>query len=236
MHDQFWKWEARQGVDWYEPEPARAIFLAAFLIKLGEIRYGPNWSGAITKPSEREALPLMKEIAQAAASGAISTLVVNPKTWEFQPVARAGWRNPKALAARFSRCRIDASDPVNSDAEGRHHGPIYIERAGAISYLESVRTSRAMPTGMVSMDHLSTYVRFLIFVAQNEKIDDDAPIPLKSLQSKIAKAWKDWRISQGSGGALAAAEPLSPAMIRQMATLLRGEKARAQRLGGGAKK
>lgn len=236
MHNQFWSWDARQGDDWYEPEPPRAIFLAAFLIKLGEMRFGPNWSGAITKPSEKEALPLKKEIAQAAASGVLSTLVVNPKTWEFQPVPSSGWRNPKALAARFSRCRIDASDPVNSEAEGRHHGRIFIERAGALSYLETVRTSAVLPSGVVSIEHLSTYIRFLIFVAQKEKIDEDAPIPLKSLQSKIAKAWKNWRASQGLGGDLAAAAPLSPAMIRQMATLLRGEKARALRLGTNATK
>ncbi len=232
MQDQFWGWAGRQGREWYEPEPGRAIFLAAFFIKLGEIRYGPAWSGAIAKPSENEAVPLMQEIAQAAASGQIATLVVNPKTWEFQPIARAGWRNPKALAARFSRCRIDASDPVNSDAEGKHHGPIFVERAGAIAYLEAVRTKTAPSNSMVTMDHLSTYVRFLIFVAQSERVDEDAPMALTTLQRKIAKAWKPWRTSVGPGGELPADATLSSSMIRYMATLLRGEKARALRLGG----
>lgn len=236
MQDQFWSWAARQGNDWYEPEPAKAIFLGAFLIKLGEIRYGPNWSGSIAKPSEVQAAPLIKEIAQAAASGTIQTLVVNPKTWEFQPVARAGWRNPKALAARFSRCRIDASDPVNREAEGRHHGQIFVERDGAISYLETVRTSTALPLNMVTLDHLSTYVRFLIFMAQKEKIDEGRPMPLKTLQGRIAKEWKPWRVAQGPGGTLPASADLSSAMIRQMATLLRGENARALRLGAVATK
>lgn len=231
MHDQFWSFEARSGNDWYEPEPARVIFLGAFFIKLGEMHFGLDWSGAIKKPSAEQAEFLMKEIAQAAAGKTIETLVLNPKTREFLPIAEAGWREAKSLPAKFSRCRIDSTDSLNDSAEGRHHGRIFVERSGAMSYLEAVRTSMAASHGDISLKHVSTYVRFLIHVAQAEELDEDEPLSRKEVEKRIAARWKKWRVDVGPSGSRFAAIPLTDTMIRNMATLLRGERAHSLRLG-----
>ena len=231
MQDDFWSWGGRK--DWYEPEPDSKIFLASFFVELGKIRHGPKWRGVIQKPSPVSALPLKKEIAQAAASGKIQTLVLNPKTFEFQPVSRAGWRNPKALAARFSRCRIDAADPVSSAAEGGHHGPIYVERDSAMAYLAAVQSASVSPTNTVKLDHLSTYVRFMIFVAQQEQIDERHPPELKALKTKIINEWKSWRLAQSNTKTLPAEAVVTETLAAHMATLMRGEKARAIKGGGG---
>ena len=233
MQDDFWSWAGRK--DWYEPEPNTKIFLGSFFVELGKIRGGPKWDGAITKPSSASALPLMKEIAQAAASGMIQTLVLNPKTFEFQPIARSGWRNPKALAARFSRCRIDAADPVSGAAEGGHHGPIYIERDGAMAYLATIRSACPSPTTSVKLDHLSTYIRYVIFVAQQEQIDESHLPELLYLKNKIVRGWKSWRLAQGESNVLPDEAVLTETMAHQMATMMRGEKARAAKGGGGKK-
>lgn len=234
MQDDFWSWDGRK--DWYEPEPDSKVFLASFFVELGKIRHGPQWPGVIRKPSPASALPLKKEIAQAAASGMIQTLVLNPKTFEFQPIARAGWRNPKALAARFSRCRIDAADPVSSAAEGGHHGPIYVERDSAMAYLATIQSASSPPTNTVKLDHLSTYVRFMICVAQQEQIDERHPPGLKALKTKIINEWKSWRLAQSNAKVLPAEAVVTETMAHHMATLMRGEKARAIRGGGGGAK
>lgn len=234
MQDDFWKWEGRK--DWYEPEPNSKIFLASFFVELGKIRHGAEWPGVIQKPSSESALPLKQEIAQAAASGLIQTLVLNPKTFEFQPIARAGWRNPKALAARFSRCRIDAADPVSGAAEGGHHGAIYIERDGAMAYLASIQSASLPPINTIKLDHLSTYVRFMIFVAQREQIDESRPPELKALKTKIIEGWKPWRLAQSNTKVLAAEAVVTETLAAHMATLMRGEKARAIKGGGGGVK
>jgi hypothetical protein len=212
------------------------MFLASFFVELGKIRYGAGWAGAIGKPTMASATPLKQEIAQAAASGVIQTLVLNPKTFEFQPIARAGWRNQKALSARFSRCRIDASGPINRAAEGGHHGPIYVERGSAMAYLETIRTVSPLPTNTVTLDHLSTYVRFMVFIAQQEQIDEDNPPALKALKSKIIKEWNPWRLSQSNVKTLPTEAVVTDTLAAHMATLLRGEKARAVKGGGGGTK
>lgn len=232
MQDDFWSWDGRK--DWYEPEPNSKIFLASFFVELGKIRHGPKWPGTIQKPSSTSALPLKQEIAQAAASGMIQTLVLNPKTFEFQPIARSGWRNPKALAARFSRCRIDAADPVCSAAEGGHHGPIYVERDRAMAYLAKIQSDSPPPTNTVKLDHLSTYVRFMIFVAQQEQIDESQPPELKALKTKIINEWKSWRLAQSNTKVLPAEAVVTETLAAHMATLMRGEKARAIKGGGGS--
>lgn len=233
MQDDFWSWEGRKH--WYEPEPASKIFLANFFVELGKIRNGPTWDGAISKPSAATAMPLKQEIAQAAASDIIRTFVLNPKTFEFQPITRSGWRNAKALSARFSRCRIDASDPVNGAAEGNHHGPIYIERDGALAYLETIRSAVPIPTNCVTMDHLSTYVRFMIFIAQREQIDESNPPELKRLRTAIIRGWEPWRLLQADVADvsdLPANAEVTETLAHHMATLLRGEEARAAKGGG----
>ena len=138
MHDAFWSLAGRQK--WYEPEPSNMMHLGAFFIDLGKIKYGPMWLGGEGLPDPITALALKEEIAQAAASGHINTVVLNPRTREWNPIARAGWRNAKALSAPFSRCRIDANDVVSDAAEGRHHGDIYVERKGAMAYLDRARS------------------------------------------------------------------------------------------------
>ena len=233
MQDDFWSWEGRKH--WYEPEPASKIFLANFFVELGKIRNGPTWDGAIGKPSAATAMLLKQEIAQAAASDVFRTFVLNPKTFEFQPISRSGWRNPKALSARFSRCRIDASDPVNGAAEGNHHGSIYIERDGALAYLETIRSAVLMPTGGVTLDCLSTYVRFMIFIAKQEQIDESNPPPLKRLRTAIMEGWKPWRRMQTDVADVAdlpANAEVTETLAHHMATLLRGEGARAAKGGG----
>ncbi|MCA0890302.1 hypothetical protein [Qipengyuania flava] len=231
MHDDFWSCCGRK--DWYEPEPNSKVFLANFFIDVGKIRHGPKWPGAVQKPSSASALPLKREIAQAAASGLIQTFVLNPKTFEFQPIARSGWRNPKALAARFSRCRIDAADPVSSAAEGGHHGPIYVERDSAMAYLAAIQSASLSPTDTVKLDHLSTYIRFMIFVAQQEQIDERHPPELKALKTKIINEWKPWRLAQSNTKTLPAEAVVTETLAAHMATLMRGEKARAIKGGGG---
>lgn len=235
MHDHFWSMAGRQ--DWFDPEPTRAMFLAQFMVELGLLRHGTSWDGAVGKPSPETAIPLQKEIAQSAASGILRTLVLNPKTYEFQSISRAGWRNPKALAARFSRCLIDADDPVNGHAEGRHHGHIFVERESAINYLRAAQSSSsAVAKDTVTLDHLSTYVRFLIHIAQLEKIDEQNLTLKGRLEQRIIAEWKPWRLAQGSLAELPPHAILTDAMVGHMATLLRGEEARAQRGGGRVEK
>lgn len=229
MQDDFWSKNGRK--DWYEPEPNSKIFLARFFVELGKIRHGTSWHGAVKKPSSASALPLMREIAQAAASGLIKTLVLNPKTFDFQPIASAGWRNPKALAARFSRCRIDAADPVSSAAEGGHHGPIYIERDSGLAYLAAVQSAAPRPTSSIKLDHLSTYLRFMIFVAQQQKIDENNPPPRKALVSTLIEEWESWRSAQSDVMHLPPDAIVTHTLATNMATILRGEKARAEKSG-----
>ena len=197
MHDHFWGLVGRK--DWYEPEPARMIFLGSFFVRLGQKLYGLSWDGLPGKPCPLTATPLQREIAQAAASASIDTFVLNPKTYEFQAIPRKGWRNPKSIAARFSRCRIDAADPANADAEGHHHGLIYVELDAAKRYLNAVSSSASHTVGnTLSTDHQSTYLRFLIHVAQSEKIDEDRLGTAKALQRKIIEMREPWRRAYGN--------------------------------------
>ncbi|WP_296721973.1 hypothetical protein [Erythrobacter sp.] len=232
MQDDFWSRNGR--TQWYEPEPNSKIFLATFFVEVGKIRHGPKWAGAVKKPSSKSALPIKEEIAQAAASGLIQTFVLNPKTYEFQPIARSGWRNPKALAARFSRCRIDANDPVSAAAEGGHHGPIYVEQESATAYLAAIKSASNSPLNNNTLNHLSTYARYMIFIAQKHKIDERAPPPLQPLRTIIMNEWKSWRQTECKTKILPPEAVMTEAMARHIATILRGEEARAAK-GGGVK-
>lgn len=230
MHDEFWSLNGRKR--WYEPEPTNNMFLAHFFVEVGKIRHGPKWTGAIQKPSETSALPIKQEIAQAAASGQIQTLVLNQATFDFNPIARAGWRNPKALAARFSRCQIDANDPVSAAAEGRHHGPIYVERESAEAYLAAIKSTSHLPANTITLDHLSTYTRYMIYISQMEKINENDAPDLKPLITKLINGWKLWRQTQCDTKILPPEAILTESMARHMATILRGEKARGAKIIG----
>ena len=234
MHDEFWSKEGRKR--WHEPEPGSKIFLARLFVEFGQIRYGTKWAGTTGKPSAKTADPLKTEIAQAAASGQIQTFVLNPQTFEFQLIERRGWRNPKALAARFSRCRIDASDPVSNAAEGHHHGEIFVDLDSAKTFLDAKRTNRFRPGNLVSLNHVSTYVRYMIFIAQKARIDERNPPNLKVLQGQILDEWDAWRLGETDNKSLPNEAEISDTMAHNMATLLRGELARIEKGGGVRKK
>lgn len=233
MQDDFWSGEGRRA--WYEPEPESKMFLGNLFVELGKIRYGRSWPGIYGKPSAESAEPLKQQIAQAAASGKILTSVLNPKTFEYLPIGRAAWRNPKALSARFSRCRIDANDHINPLAEGPHHGTIYVERESANSFLDAVQTASPPPGNTVTLDHLSTYLRYMIFIAQRQKLDLDNPPMAKILRDDLSSGWASWRLEQCENSTLPPHAVISPRMLDQMVTIMRGEIARAAK-GGGVKK
>lgn len=233
MQDDFWSGEGRRA--WYEPEPESKMFLGNLLVELGKIRHGRSWQGIYEKPSAESAEPLRQQIAQAAASGKILTFVLDPKTFEYQSLRRAAWRDSKALSARFSRCRIDADNHISPLAEGPRHGTIYVDRESANSFLDAVQTGSPSPGNTVTLDHLSTYLRYMIFIAQRQKLDLDNPPMAKILRDDLSSGWGSWRVDQCDNATLPPHAVISPRMLDQMVTIMRGEVARAAK-GGGVKK
>ena len=192
MQSFFWNKSGR--AKWWNPEPERMVFLGEFFIKLGGHRYGSKWKGLSDVPPQEDALALQKEFAQLAASGKVETFVLNPKTYEFNSISRAAWRNADAIRSRFSICQIDASDGVSAVAVGRHHGSIYVDRANAEQVLKRIDPSAALTIAGFPIDerYFSDYLRFMLHFAMTQQVDlENLPLG-KLLEGNIEKAWEEW--------------------------------------------
>lgn len=232
MHDHFWSMAGRQS--WYEPEPKRFTTLAKFFIDCGRLRYGTSWEGMRGKPSETTARPLREEIAQRAASRELRTYTLDPNTFQFEPIGEAHWRNDAAFRAIFTRCQIDPSDPAKVASDGSDHGRVFVSNDSANAVLTAMGlASTHTSSSVVTTDYLSTYIRFLIHLAQSEKIDPS--LSAKAVQAKIEDRWDHWRQSDPSLSALGHHADLSERMKTGMRVLLRGEKARIERTAGARK-
>lgn len=233
MHDHFWSLAGRQ--DWYEPEPQRFTFLAKFLVDYGRLRFGGAWDGNAGRPSEATARPLREEIAQKAAGGELKTFVLNPNTYEFQSIPAAHWRNEAAFRAIFSRCQIDPTDPSRVSSDGSQHGRVFVANDSARTVLSAVGLSQSpSSSSVVTTDYLSTYIRFLIHLAQSKQIVG-AERTAKSVRALIEDEWEEWkRHDPGLAGGGAVGE-LSERLKSGMAVLLRGEEARIERNAGARK-
>ena len=233
MHDYFWSLAGREG--WYEPEPQRYTSLAKFFIDFGRLRYGSDWDGNHGKPSEVTAKPLREELAQLAAAGKLKTCVLNPNTYEFQAIGAAHWRNEAALRAIFSRCQLDPMDPSKVSSDGSQHGQVFVTNDSGHAVLSAVGlSSTSSSSTVVTTDYLSTYIRFLIHLAQTEKTDFSRETAQK-VKAKIEDEWKIWKQQFPT---LAASGPLGDLSVRLtdgMAVLLRGEQARIERTAGARK-
>jgi len=234
MHDHFWSLAGRQ--DWYEPEPQRFTFLAKFFVDYGRLRYGGAWDGNAGKPSEGTAKLLREEIAQQAASGELKTFVLNPNTYEFQTISPAHWRNDAAFRAIFSRCQIDPANPAKISSDGSQHGRVFVSHESAKSVLSVAGlSSSSSSSNIVTTDYLSTYIKFLIHLAQTKQIEGNGRTA-KIVRAYIEDEWETWKQRDpglAGGGPLG---ELSERLIAGMAVLLRGEKARIERIAGAQKK
>ncbi|WP_394269559.1 hypothetical protein [Qipengyuania sp.] len=233
MHDYFWSLEGRR--DWYEQDPQRFTTLAKFFLDYGRLRYGAAWDGNFGKPSEKTAKPLREDIAQRAAGGQLKTVVLNPKTFKFVEVGPEHWRNEAAFRAIFSRCQLDPSDPAKVSSDGSHHGKVFVTNESAKAVLSTVGLSSSSDSSsIISTDYFSTYLRFLIHLAQTKQSDLDGA-PAKSVRGIIADEWEVWKQNEPAlqgGGPLG---ELSDRLITGMAVLLRGESARIARIAGARK-
>lgn len=233
MHDHFWSLAGR--ANWYEPEPNRFTTLAKFFIDCGRLKFGSSWEGLFGKPSEITARPLREMIAQRAASGELETFTLDPKTFEFEPIGAAHWRNDAAFRAIFARCQIDPADPATVASDGSDHGRVFVSNDSANAVLTSIGLAVSTShSNVVTTDYLSTYIRFLIHFAQSEKIDPS--LTAKAIQAKIERSWQNWRKGDPSLAELGNYADLSDRMRTGMATLLRGENARIERVAGAKKK
>lgn len=228
MHDHFWSLAGRQ--DWWNPEPKQMVFLGEFFLQLGELRHGDTWEGRAGMPSRETAEPLQKEIAQLAAGGAIRTFVLNPKTFEFHPIARAAWRNVEAIRSRFSRCQIDACDGVRSIASGRHHGYIFVDKGDVESVFAGINPSAIVGTDgrLVSETCFSDYLRFMVHFAITKQWNlENLPLA-KQTEDVVEKAWRQWCESDERAQERHAGR-LSANRRRALNVLLRGEPEREVR-------
>lgn len=233
MHDYFWSMDGRQ--DWYEPEPQRYTTLAKFFIDYGRLRHGATWDGNLGKPSEATAKALREEIAQWAAGGQLKTVVLNPNTFKFVEVGVEHWRNEAAFRAIFSRCQIDPSDPARVSSDGSQHGRVFVCNESANAVLSAVGlSSSSNASSIISTDYFSTYVRFLIHLAQTKQAEIEGA-SAKSVRAVVQDEWELWKQNeptlQGSGQL----GELSDRLIAGMAVLLRGEDARIARIAGARK-
>lgn len=232
MHDHFWSLAGRES--WYEPEPKRFTTLAKFFVDCGRLRYGTSWEGLSGKPSEATAKPLREEIAQRAASGELATYTLDPNTFQFEPIGMAHWRNDAAFRAIFARCQIDPSDPAKVASDGSDHGRVFVSNDTANAVLSAMGlASSNTHSNVVTTDYLSTYIRFLIHLAQSEKIDSS--LAAKEVQAKIEDSWEEWRKSDPSLDAMGPLADLSGRQLTGMRVLLRGEVARIERTAGARK-
>lgn len=233
MHDYFWSLAGRQ--DWYEPEPQRFTSLAKFFIDYGRLRHGAAWDGNSGRPSEVTARPLREEIAQRAAGGELETCVLNPNIYEFQSIRPAHWRNEAAFRAIFSRCQIDPADPSRVSSDGSQHGRVFVTNESAKAVLSAVGLSSSpSSSNVVTTDYLSTYIRFLIHLAQTHQTDLDGETA-KSVKAKIEDEWKIWKQHDPALAANGPLGELSDRLMSGMTVLLRGETARIARTAGARK-
>jgi hypothetical protein len=232
MHDHFWSLAGRTS--WYEPEPKRFTTLAKFFVDYGQLRYGTAWDGLKGKPSEATAKPLREEIAQRAASGDLKTYTLDPNTFEFELIGASHWRNDAAFRAIFARCQIDPSDPAKVASDGSDHGRVFVSNGTASAVLTAMGlSSSSSHSSVVTTDYLSTYIRFLIRLAQSERLDPS--LSAKAVQAKIEDHWENWRKSDPSLVSLGHHADLSDRMKTGMRVLLRGETARIERTAGARK-
>jgi hypothetical protein len=234
MQDDFWSLSGRK--DWWDPEPTNKMFLGNFFIELGKIQFGKGWTGIKGKPCPKTSEHLKKVISQAAASGEIQTFVLNPKTLEYQPIGRPMWRNNRALAARFSRCMIDIAQPHKLAPSGEGHGFMYVDRVHADSYLKKMQTAPPMTRSTVKLDYLSTYVRYMISVAQSQKLDELNMPTKQALAYDLFNGWDKWRMAASGIKVLPKEAVLTRTMAENMASILRGEVERAAKSSGAGKK
>lgn len=232
MHDHFWSMAGRK--DWYEPEPNKFTTLSKFFVDCGRVLYGASWDGLVGKPSELTAKPLREKIAQLAASGELKTYVLDPCNYEFEYISQSHWRNASALGAIFARCQIDRSDPAKVAAGGSLHGCVFVCNDRASEVLSSMGlASSSSQSNIITTDYLSTYIRFLIHLAQSEKIDPK--LSAKAVQAKIEDSWELWRKSDPSLANLGSYADLSERQLNSMRVLLRGETERIKRFPGAKK-
>lgn len=232
MHDHFWSMVGRQS--WYEPEPKQFTTLAKFFVDCGRLHYGTTWDGLTGKPSETTAKPLREQIAQRAASGELETYTLDPSTFEFEPIREAHWRNDAAFRAIFARCQIDPSDPARVASDGSQHGRVFVSNDSAGRVLSAMgAASLHTSSDVVTTDYLSTYIRFIIHLAQSEKLK--STLSAKAVKAKIEDRWDEWRKSDQSLSKLGHHADLSDRMKSGMGVLLRGEMARIARTAGAGK-
>jgi len=234
MQDDFWGSSGR--LNWWEPEPKQKMFLGNFFVEIGKISHGESWLGATSKPNHKESESIKKEIAQAAAGGDVETFVLDRKSHEYQPIDCAQWRNPKVFASRFSRCMIHTSDTENVSPSGEHHGYIYVNCDQALKYLDNRKSKIPNAAIPLKPEYLSTYLRYMIFTAQQAEIDFGNPPSKKSLAGKLLSGWITWRRQDANVKILPSEAILSERMASGMASILGGELARAEKMFGTKKK
>lgn len=234
MQLQFWNSAGQKKWPLRHPEK---IFLGEAFLRLGKLVYKDEWPCLDELPSDDQIDALRKQIATAAASGALRTYFLLRLDGFYEEIPQEAWRNTGTLVARFSRCQIDPKDFNNSAAAGKNHAFIFVD-IGDFEILLAKTDASFLPTELPTAKDpafISPYLRFALHIATTSRLDEEKLPSAKELRRTLQTEWKNWRPKLSGTGLMPEHAVLSDRMTNAMVSMLRGEKARNSRGGGGVK-
>lgn len=236
MQDYFWNETGRSK--WTSPHPSK-VHLGHVFLRLGELKYKAAWSGAERRPDNKSQINALQEIIRsAAASGKIRTYVLDPLSFEFIEIPEKAWLNVAATPARFSECSMDCDHLNEIVRDRKRHGLICVEidDVEKLMILADPTRIQLVEEGACSDGFISTYLHFMVHMAKTKPLDENKLPRHQDLQNAILREWPIWRAQMAGVGFHAKLSIVSPKMAASMATILRGEAARAAKGGGQTKK
>lgn len=223
--DSFWSEQGRKK--WPRISESK-IFLGQAVLEFGEILFGCEWSGKSSRPAEEEFVEIQNRLASAAADERIKIYALDPEEREYIEIPAKEWRIPNLLSARFSRCAINCKNFRDTNALGKYHGQMFVDR-NTLSILKSSISPFILNdeiANLISQKRISLFLQFMIYyVCSHELAEDELP-GAKLLARDLEREWKTWRGQIAGKNASTKPDPLSPRMASSMATILRGEAAR----------